>query len=81
MSIFMLVRQKREKFVITSKVWGDMDPSDPNAFGLSRHHIMDNIDKSLKRLQTHYLDLYLVSIWPTLQCLITSMNRSYTPTP
>lgn len=38
-----------------------MDNSDPNARGLSRHHIMSAVDQSLQRLQTDYIDLYQVS--------------------
>ena len=35
----------------------------PNDRGLSRKHIMDSIDASLKRLQTDYVDLYQIH-WP-----------------
>ena len=40
-----------------------MDNSDPNARGLSRHHIMSAVDQSLQRLQTDYIDLYQVSTY------------------
>ena len=36
------------------------DRSRPNAQGLSRKHILDEVDLSLKRLQTDYIDLYQV---------------------
>jgi 1-deoxyxylulose-5-phosphate synthase len=45
--------------VIATKVHGEMGPS-PNAKGLSRKHIMEAIDASLKRLGTDYVDLYQI---------------------
>jgi aryl-alcohol dehydrogenase-like predicted oxidoreductase len=50
---------KREDVVIATKVHGQMGPG-PNAKGLSRKHIMEAIDASLKRLGTHYVDLYQI---------------------
>ena len=49
----------RDEVVITSKVCRPMGPG-PNQQGLSRKHIMDSIDASLKRLQTDYVDLYVI---------------------
>ncbi len=47
----------RESLVISSKVfWKTMDG--PNGRGLSRKHITESINASLKRLGTEYLDLY-----------------------
>ena len=37
------------------------DPKKPNSHGLSRKHIVDAVEDSLKRLQTDYIDLYQVS--------------------
>jgi aryl-alcohol dehydrogenase-like predicted oxidoreductase len=50
---------KRPEVVIATKVHGVMGPS-PNAKGLSRKHIMEAIDASLKRLGTDYVDLYQI---------------------
>ncbi len=51
----------RGKLVLATKVCAPMDSGDVNARGLSRHHIMDAVDKSLARLQTNYIDLYQAS--------------------
>lgn len=47
----------RHKIVIASKVFFPMS-EDVNDRGLSRKHIMESIDKSLKRIGVDYLDLY-----------------------
>ena len=48
---------RREEVVVATKVFFQMNPDDPNAFGLSRKHIMDGIDNSLHRLGMDYIDL------------------------
>ncbi len=53
---------KRENIVIATKVHGQMS-DDPNDRGLSRKHIMDSIDNSLKRLRMDYVDLYQIHRW------------------
>ncbi|MBV8440381.1 MAG: aldo/keto reductase [Hyphomicrobiales bacterium] len=50
---------KREDIVIATKVRGRMGPG-PNAVGLSRGHIMDQIAASLKRLGLDHVDLYQI---------------------
>ncbi|ADF38679.1 hypothetical protein BMD_1826 [Priestia megaterium DSM 319] len=35
----------------------------PNGSGLSRKAIMSEVDKSLKRLETDYVDLYIIHRW------------------
>ncbi|HEY4180668.1 MAG TPA: aldo/keto reductase [Kofleriaceae bacterium] len=47
----------RDQLVIATKVLGRTS-KDPNAAGLSRKHIFDQIDQSLTRLQMDYVDLY-----------------------
>jgi 1-deoxyxylulose-5-phosphate synthase len=49
----------RERLVIATKVYMPMS-DDPNDRGLSRKHIMQSIDKSLRRLGTDYVDLYQI---------------------
>lgn len=51
---------KRDELVIATKVHGEMRPGDPNGKGLSRKHILGEIDLSLKRLGTDYVDLYQI---------------------
>jgi len=49
----------RDKVVIATKVRGRMN-EDVNAIGLSRYHIMNSVEASLKRLNTDYIDLYQI---------------------
>ena len=53
---------KRDEVVIATKVHGKMHDG-PNGSGLSRKAIMSEIDKSLKRLGTDYVDLYIIHRW------------------
>lgn len=50
---------KRDQVVIATKVYNPMGKG-PNDRGLSRKHIMEAIDASLKRLGTDYVDLYQI---------------------
>jgi aryl-alcohol dehydrogenase (NADP+) len=50
---------RRDEVVIATKVYFPFDDH-PNARGLSRKHIFDSIDASLKRLDTDYVDLYQI---------------------
>lgn len=52
----------RNEVVIATKVHGKMHEG-PNGSGLSRKTIMSEIDKSLKRLGTDYVDLYIIHRW------------------
>ena len=53
---------KRDEVVIATKVHGPMR-KDPNGKGLSRKAIMTEIDASLRRLGTDYVDLYQIHRW------------------
>ncbi|WP_213815699.1 aldo/keto reductase family protein [Glaciihabitans sp. dw_435] len=50
--------QRRESLEIFTKVYWPTGPMGPNDTGLSRKHIMESVNASLKRLGTDYLDLY-----------------------
>ncbi|OBZ16419.1 MULTISPECIES: aldo/keto reductase [Bacillales] len=53
---------KRDEIVLATKVHFRMHQG-PNGAGLSRKAIMSEIDKSLKRLGTDYVDLYQIHRW------------------
>lgn len=53
---------KRDEIVLATKVHQKMFDG-PNGQGLSRKAIMSQIDQSLKRLQTDYVDLYIIHRW------------------
>ncbi|MCY7906448.1 aldo/keto reductase [Bacillus inaquosorum] len=52
----------RDEIVLATKVHQRMHEG-PNGAGLSRKAIMSEIDKSLKRLGTDYVDLYIIHRW------------------
>lgn len=50
---------KRDDLIIATKVRGQMEDG-PNNVGLSKKHILQQADESLKRLKTDYIDLYQI---------------------
>src|SRR5437899_1677588 len=52
-------RKMRDRLVLSTKVFYAI-PEGPNDRSLSRRHIMEAVDGSLRRLQTDYLDLYVI---------------------
>jgi aryl-alcohol dehydrogenase-like predicted oxidoreductase len=52
----------RDEIVIATKVYGPM-AGKPNRGGLSRKHILEACDASLRRLKTDYIDLYQIHRW------------------
>lgn len=50
---------RRKEIILATKVRGRMGPS-PNDVGLSRKHILESCDASLRRLGTDWIDLYQV---------------------
>lgn len=55
------IKGKRDDVVITSKVCSHIGQG-PNDYGLSRYHIMREIDRSLTRLGTDHIDIYLIHV-------------------
>ncbi|WP_258296934.1 aldo/keto reductase [Paenibacillus peoriae] len=53
------IAHERDNIVLTTKVFWPTN-ADVNARGLSRRHIMQGIEGSLKRLKTDYIDFYFV---------------------
>jgi aryl-alcohol dehydrogenase-like predicted oxidoreductase len=53
---------KRDDVVIATKVFSPMGGG-PNQRGLSRKHIFESIDNSLRRIGTDYVDLYQIHRW------------------
>ena len=56
------VHQRRDKVVLATKVGAPVGPG-PQDRGLSASHILREVDHSLRRLQTDYIDLYIFH-WP-----------------
>ncbi|WP_442574545.1 aldo/keto reductase family protein [Microbacterium sp. F51-2R] len=55
--------QRRESLEILTKAYYPVGPGGPNDTGLSRKHLMESIDGSLRRLGTDYVDLYQAHRW------------------
>jgi Predicted oxidoreductases (related to aryl-alcohol dehydrogenases) len=66
----------RDQVVIATKVLGRMDDR-PNSVGLSRYHIFNSVNASLKRLQVDYIDiLYVHGVDPktSVEQIVQTLN-------
>ena len=54
---------KRDRVVLASKFFCNMHPGDPNGGGAGRKAIRDQLDETLRRMNTDYLDLYWMHNW------------------
>ena len=64
---------KRQEVILGTKI--NFPKGDgPNDRGLSRHHILEGIEGSLRRLQTDYIDLYYMHCWDPLTPLEESLR-------
>jgi aryl-alcohol dehydrogenase-like predicted oxidoreductase len=68
-------RIPRDKVVIATKVRGNMGGGPENE-GLSRKHILESVENSLRRLQIDYLDLYQAH-WPDEKTPIEESLRAF----
>ena len=59
----VLAEYDRDRFVVATKVYGEMDPSNPNSSGLSRKAIEQELSNSLDRLGMDAVDLYQIHRW------------------
>lgn len=57
------VPAKRDRLVIATKFMGNLYTGDPNGGGASRKSIASACEQSLRRLQTHYIDLYWMHVF------------------
>ena len=57
------ISSERERFVVATKYTMTTNPNDPNASGNHRKNLVQSVDASLKRLNTHYIDLLWVHLW------------------
>lgn len=64
---------KRQNVIIATKVYGRMS-NGLNDIGLSRHHIIEACNASLKRLKTDYIDLYQVHNFDPFTPLEETLN-------
>ncbi|MFJ6080522.1 aldo/keto reductase [Streptomyces sp. NPDC092369] len=48
----------RDRLVLATKFYGNLHPGDPNGGGASRKAILGQLEESLRRLRTDYIDLY-----------------------
>jgi 1-deoxyxylulose-5-phosphate synthase len=53
----------RHDVVIATKVFFPVEKKDPNRTGLSRKHVLEACDASLRRLHTEFIDLYQIHRW------------------
>ena len=54
----------RDQLILATKVYYPMS-DDPNQRGLSKKHILSSIDSSLKRMNTDYIDLFIIHAFDT----------------
>lgn len=64
----------RDKLVISTKVGWPLDETNVNSNGLNRIHLMCTVEKSLKNLQTDYIDILHINRWDEVTHAHSVMN-------
>ncbi|MBI0579990.1 aldo/keto reductase [Neobacillus cucumis] len=57
------IRENRQQFVVATKYTLNTRPNDPNGGGNHRKNLVQSVEKSLKQLQTEYIDLLWLHAW------------------
>jgi aryl-alcohol dehydrogenase-like predicted oxidoreductase len=57
------LKGRRDSVVLATKVHGAMDDNDPNMRGNTRRWVIAEVEHSLRRLQTDWIDLYQIHRW------------------
>ena len=68
-----VLKRHRDDLVITSKV-SSVIGDGPNDGGSSRYHILREIDRTLTRLQTDHIDVYILHVWDAQTPLAETMR-------
>jgi len=63
---FVAERRLRDRAVIATKFSFNAEPGNPNAGGNGRKNMLRAVEGSLKRLNTDYIDLYILHAWDRL---------------
>lgn len=69
---------QRNDVAIATKLHGKMREG-PNGAGLSRKAILSEIDRSLQRLGTEYVDLYQIHRWDCISLALTEAASNRAP--
>jgi len=67
------IQDRRDQVVLATKVRFAMGDG-PNDQGLSRHHILQSVEDSLRRLKTDYIDLLYMHCWDPVTPIEESLN-------
>jgi aryl-alcohol dehydrogenase (NADP+) len=65
---------QRDRVVLASKFFTNMHPGDPNGGGAGRKAIIAQLDDTLRRLRTDYLDLYWLHNWDRHTPIVETMR-------
>ncbi|MDQ1567782.1 MAG: hypothetical protein QOF96_2662 [Actinomycetota bacterium] len=60
---FAALPGRRERVVLSTKFFANLHPGDPNGGGAGRKALIAQLEESLRRLQTDYVDLYWLHGW------------------